>query len=137
MGGLAAVHRAETQPAKAVELYEITLEKRRKTQGPNHPDTLWSRATLARALNGQGKYAEADTQFRDVIKIQEKVEGPESSDTLDSYYYFAFGLKRQNKLEEAKEFARRAAEGARKVLGLDHPSTQKYTELLQELKTPR
>jgi class 3 adenylate cyclase len=32
-------------------------------------------------------------------------------------------------------FARRAADGARKVLGPDHPSTHKYEELLAELQT--
>ncbi|HEU5313204.1 MAG TPA: tetratricopeptide repeat protein [Candidatus Udaeobacter sp.] len=36
--------------------------------------------------------------------------------------------------DEAKEFARRAAEGAHKVLGPDHPSTCKYEELLVDLE---
>src|SRR5690242_397582 len=96
-----------------------------------------SRNDLAVALDDQGKYGEAEAQFREVIKIQEEVEGPQHPSTLDSCYYFASGLKRQNKLQETKEFARRAAEGARKVLGPNHPSTQKYEKLLAELHAKR
>jgi len=94
-----------------------------------------SRATLARALYGQGKYPEAEADFREVIRLQEKALEPQHPQTLDSYYYFASGLKSQNKLGEAKEFARRAAEGARKVLGPNHPSTRKYEKLLADLET--
>ena len=58
----------------------------------------------------------------------------ENPDTLDSCYYFASGLTHRGKTEEAKEFARRAAEGARKVLGPGHPSTRKYEKLLADLE---
>jgi len=72
-----------------------------------------------------------------VIKTQEKVEGPENPYTLDSYYNFASGLRRQNKLQEAEVFARRAAEGARKALGPNHPSTQEYEKLLADLEAKK
>jgi hypothetical protein len=69
-----------------------------------------------------------------VIRLQEKVLGPENPDTLDSCYYFASGLTHRGKIQEAKDFARRAAEGARKVLSPNHPSTRKYEKLLQDLE---
>ena len=59
--------------------------------------------------------------------------GPENPDTLDSCYYFASSLTHRGKIQEAKEFAQRAAEGARKVLSPNHPSTRKYEKLLQDL----
>jgi hypothetical protein len=49
--------------------------------GPEHPDTLMTRNNLAIALNEQGKYAEAETQDRELIKLYEKVLGPEHPDT--------------------------------------------------------
>jgi len=36
--------------------------------------------------------------------------------------------------EEAKKFARRAVEGARKVLGAKHPHMQEYEKLLADLE---
>jgi len=60
--------------------------------------------------------------------------GRENPDTLDSCYYFASGLTHRGKIQEAKEFARRAAEGARKVLGPEHPSTGKYEKLWGDLE---
>jgi len=108
----------------------ITLEE--KVLGPEHTDTLTSRSGLAKTLLAEGKDAEAD--IREVIRLQERVLGPENPDTLDSCYYFASGLTHRGKTEEAKEFARRAAEGARKVLGPGHPSTRKYEKLLADLE---
>jgi hypothetical protein len=56
---------------------------------------------------------------------------------LESCYDFACDLEHQGKIQEAKEFARRAAEGARKVLGADHPKTKKYEKLLVDLEEKR
>jgi tetratricopeptide (TPR) repeat protein len=103
--------------------------------GPEHPETLESRSKLARALLALGKDAEAE--MRDVIKLREKVLGPEHPDLLQSCYDFAAGLKGQGKIQEAKKCALRAAEGARKTLGREHPDTMKYEKLLQELEAQR
>jgi hypothetical protein len=65
---------------------------------------------------------------------EEKVLGPEHTVTLDASYDFAFGLQGQGKLPEAKDFARRAVQGARKVLGAEHPDTKRYEKLLAELE---
>jgi len=108
----------------------ITLEE--KILGPEHTDTLASRSALAKTLLAEGK--DAETDFREVIRLQEKVLGPENPDTLDSCYYFASGLTHRGRIQEAKEFARRAADGGRKVLGPDHPSTRKYEKLLADLE---
>jgi hypothetical protein len=42
-------------------------------------------------------------------------------------------LRSESQIQEASAFARRAADGARKVLGPDHPDTKKYDQLYQEL----
>src|SRR5438132_7995699 len=79
------------------------------------------------------KGKEWEAEMREVIKLQEKVVGPEHPNTLESCYDFGVALQRQGRIKEAKEFATRAAEGARKVLGPDHPATQKYEKLLADL----
>ena len=88
---------------------------------------------LAVARDDEGKYAEAEAELRSILKIQEKVIGAEDFDVLLIFPSRCLSESRE-KIAEAKEFAQQAVEGARKVLGLDHPSTQKYTKLLQELK---
>jgi hypothetical protein len=42
-------------------------------------------------------------------------------------------LRAEGKTREAKTFAQRAADGALKVLGPEHPDTKKYEQLRQEL----
>jgi hypothetical protein len=69
------------------------------------------------------------------LKLAEKLRGPEHPETLEACYDLAGDLAREGKISEAKEFARRAAETARKTLGPTHPSTQKYTAFLTELET--
>ena len=121
--------------AEAEAEYRSVIQLREKALGPEHPDTLASRSGLAKTLMAEGKDAEAE--MREVIKLEEKVIGREHPDTLGSYYDFASGLRSRGKIQEAREFARRAADGARKVLGPDHPSTREYENLLQELEAKR
>jgi tetratricopeptide (TPR) repeat protein len=121
--------------AEAEAEYRSVAKLREKLLGPEHPQTLASRSSLAKTLLAEGKDAEAD--MREVIRLREKVIGADHPDTLESCYDFASGLRHGGKIEEAKEFARRAAEGARKVLGPGHPSTRKYEKLLADLESKR
>jgi hypothetical protein len=90
---------------------------------------------FANALFNQGKYAAAEPEYREVLRVAEKLRGPDHIETLDARYDLAGNLARQNKLPEAKQLARGAADRARKVLGPDHPATQKYTKFLADLET--
>jgi hypothetical protein len=58
---------------------------------------------------------------------------PEHPQTLRTCFDLAICLRSENELQEASGFAQRAADGARKVLGPDHPDTKKYEQLRQEL----
>jgi hypothetical protein len=82
---------------------------------------------------GQGRYAEAETEYRATLKLQEKVLGLEHPDTLRSCFSLAVCLRSESQFQEATAFAQRAADGARKVLGPEHRNTKKYEQLLQEL----
>jgi hypothetical protein len=67
--------------------------------------------------------------------VAEKVRGAEHAATLEARYDLAGALARLGKLPEAKQLARRAADSARKTLGPNHATTQKYTTFLTELET--
>jgi tetratricopeptide (TPR) repeat protein len=126
---------AEGKYAEAEAEYRRVIKQGEKVIDPEDPMTLNSRRGLAKTLIDQGEDAEAD--MREVIRLQEKVIGRDHSDTLESCYNLASGLKHRGKVEEAKQFAVRAAEGARRVLGPDHPSTRKYEKLLVDLESRR
>ena len=68
-------------------------------------------------------HAEAETEYRPVIKLREKVLGVEHPDTLQTCFNLAGCLRAESKMQEAKAFAKRAAEGALRVLGPENPLT--------------
>ena len=81
----------------------------------------------------QGVNAYAETEYRSVLKLREKVLGLEHPDTLGTCFDLAVCLRVENKIQEANAFAQRAADGANKVLGPEHPDTKKYDQLKEEL----
>ena len=59
--------------------------------------------------------------------------GVEHPDTLQTCFNLATCLRDEGKASEAKALAQRAADGARKSLGPEHPDTKKYEQLRDEL----
>ena len=96
---------------------------------------LESRTLFANTLRDQGKYAEAEAQYKQVIEAEEKVLGPEHRDTLNACYNLAYQLGQQGKRDQAKALAERAAKGAAKVLGVNDPLTREYAKFLEELES--
>jgi hypothetical protein len=128
---LAAVLEGEGKYAEAESQFRDLIKIEEKVVGVDNPLTLSSRNGLARTLMSQGK--DADAEMRKIIALREKLVGATHPDTLESCYDFARGLFKQNKVAEAKTFAQRAVDGARKVLGANHPSTQKYEKLVADV----
>ena len=109
----------------------IGLEE--KALGPEDLATLNSRGNLAVALIGQEKFPKPKIEYNDVLKLMERVLGFEHPDTLsytsqDCYRFVASKQEwRSNRDRQGAE------ERARKALGPDNPSTQKYAQLVQDL----
>jgi hypothetical protein len=57
------------------------------------------------------------------------VTGPENPDTLSTCFDLAVCLRSESEIPEDGTFARRAAEGALRVLGPENPNTKKYEQL--------
>ncbi|MEY2557914.1 MAG: eukaryotic-like serine/threonine-protein kinase [Verrucomicrobiota bacterium] len=98
---------------------------------------LASRMLLANTLRDQQKYAEAEAEYKLVIAVDEKLLGSEYRDTLDVYYNFAYQLGQIGRIPEAELFAARAARGAPKAWGINHPKTRKYAAFLTALENGR
>ena len=78
---------------------------------------------IAYVLGEQGKYAEAETEFRTVIKLVEKVLGTEHPETLSVRSELAAMLGDQGKYAEAESEDRTVIKLQEKVLGPEHPQT--------------
>jgi tetratricopeptide (TPR) repeat protein len=99
------------------------LKERERALGPEDPDTLASRNTLAIALDQQGNYPEAEKEYRIVMKLREKVLGPEHPDTLMTRFCLATALDHQGKYPEAEKECRDVMKLRGKILGPEHPDT--------------
>ena len=68
--------------------------------GPEHPYTLMSMSNLARVLDNQGRYEEADAMHRETLAQRKKVLGPEHPSTLTSMGNLQSVLERQRRHKE-------------------------------------
>ncbi|MBP1781882.1 tetratricopeptide (TPR) repeat protein [Micromonospora sp. HB375] len=96
----------------------------------DHPDvdtndlhTLQVRHTLASALHSQGRYAEAEIEYREVLAIQTRVLGAEHPDTLRTRYGLANVLDSQGRYAEAEIEYCEVLVASSRVLGAEHPDT--------------
>lgn len=97
--------------------------------GPEHPETLKSRDSLAFALQTRRKYAEAEQEQRAVLAIRERLLGADHPEVLADCYTLAAHLLEARKLPDALAFAQRAENGFRKIRGSTDGSTQDCEEL--------
>ena len=108
---------------QAIAVGEPLAEDLERLLGPDHPDTLNSRNSLAAAYLAAGRIAEAIPLFEQILAVQQRMLGPDDPETLIS----------QNNLASAYQDAGRTAEAIRlyelnleireRLLGPDHPST--------------
>ena len=108
---------------EAEEVLRKVVETREQALGPEHADTLRSRARVAYAQYRQGKYNEAIAGMRGIVAQAEKVMGPERPDTLLARNGLAIALDNGGKPAEAEAEHRRILAVREKVLGPDHPDT--------------
>lgn len=77
------------------------METSRRVLGEEHPSTLTSMANLASTYRSQGRWAEAEQMFVQVMETRKRVLGEEHPDTLGSMNNLAFALKEQHREGEA------------------------------------
>jgi CHAT domain-containing protein/Tfp pilus assembly protein PilF len=86
-------------------------------------DTAIKYNQRATDLTGQGKHAEAEPLFRQVLEIRRRVQGEDHPDTATAYNNLASSLTDQGKYAEAGRLLKQALAIRRRVLGADHLDT--------------
>ena len=100
----------------AVDLLDETL-------GPDHPDTLAARNSLAHAYRSAGRLKEAIPLFERSLADCERVLGPNRPDTLTSRNNLAHVYQSAGRLGQAIPLFERNLDDRERVLGSDHPDT--------------
>ena len=91
--------------------------------GPDHPDTLNSRNSLAAAYLAAGRVAEAIPLFEQILAVRQRMLGPGDSETLISQNNLASAYQDAGRTAEAIRLYELNLEMRERLLGPDHPST--------------
>jgi len=91
--------------------------------GPEHPDTLNCRNSLAAAYTAAGRVAEAVPIFEQTLSVRERTLGPDHPDTLNSQNNLAIAYQDTGRVAEAIPLFERTLAARERVLGANHRST--------------
>ena len=91
--------------------------------GPDHPDTLASRNSLAGAYRDAGRLDKAITLYEQNLEDSIRVLGPDHPDTLTARNTLAGAYRAASRLDEAITLYEQVFSGRSRVLGPDHRST--------------
>ena len=101
--------------------------------GPDHPDKLISRGSLAEAYLGAGRLDEAINLHTANLPAEERLLGPDHPATLSTRTNFAFALQMAGRPEEAIALHEKNLAYQESLLGHDHPDTQRSRRYLAGL----
>jgi eukaryotic-like serine/threonine-protein kinase len=107
---------AQLQLERSVGLYAATL-------GPDHPETLRSKSSLAYLYGAQGKYEQAEPLSQEVVRGQTAKLGADHPDTLTSKNNLAQQYRALKKYDQAEPLYLEVVRADTAKLGADHPET--------------
>jgi tetratricopeptide (TPR) repeat protein len=91
--------------------------------GPDHPDTMNARNSLAAAYQAVGRVAEAIPLFEQTLLGRERQLGPDHPDTLTSRNNLANAYQDAGRIAEAIPLHEQTLAACERLLGADDPST--------------
>ena len=109
--------------SQAIALGEPLAEDLERLLGPDHPDTLNSRNSLAAAYLAAGRIAEAIPLFEQILAARQRILGPDDPETLISQNNLASAYQDADRTAEAIRLYELNLEIRERLLGPDHPST--------------
>jgi tetratricopeptide (TPR) repeat protein len=91
--------------------------------GPEHPDTLNARNSLAAAYQAAGRAAEAIPLFEQTLAGRERLLGPDHPDTTRSRNDLVGAYRNAGRATEALPLLEQVLAARERILGIDHPGT--------------
>jgi len=120
---LGATYRALGAFERARPHLEQAVELRRELRGPEHPETLSSRAALAGLTGDEGRLEEGEAQLREVLELRRAVLGPDHLDTVESLQSLASLLELRGRYDEAEPALAEVVERLTSTVGADDDRT--------------
>jgi tetratricopeptide (TPR) repeat protein len=106
---------------QAITIGERLAADQARLLGPDHPDTLSSRDSLAVAYQAAGRTAEAITLHEQALAARERVLDPDHPDTLSSRNNLALAYQAAGRTAEAITLHEQNLATRKRVLDPDHP----------------
>ncbi len=114
----------------AIAIGEPLIADLERVLGPDHPDTLNARNSLAAAYQAAGRAADAIPLFEHILVAQQRVLGPKHPDTLTSQNNLAATYQDVGRFAEAILLFELTLAARERLLGPDHPDTMRLTDNL-------
>ena len=108
---------------QAIAVGELLTADLERVLGPDHPDTLNSRNSLAAAYQAAGRAAEAILLFEQTLAARERLLGADHPDSLTSQNNLAAAYQDAGRAAEAILLFKQTLAARERLLGADHPST--------------
>jgi len=109
--------------AQAIAVGEPLTADLEQALGPDHPDTLNARNSLAAAHQAAGRPAEAIPLFEQTLAVRGRLLGPDHPDTLTTQNNLAAAYQDAGRADEARQLFELTLAAKERLLGADHPST--------------
>ena len=108
---------------QAIAVGEPLARDLERLLGPDHPDTLNSRNSLAAAYLAAGRVTEAVPLFEQTLAVRQRMLGPDDPETLTSQNNLASAYQDAGRDAEAIRLYEMNLEVRERLLGPDHPDT--------------
>ena len=109
--------------AQAIAVGEPLAHDLERLLGPDHPDTLNSRNSLAAAYLAAGRVAEAIPLFEQTLAVRQRMLGPDDAETLTSQNNLASAYQDAGRIAEAIRLYEMNLEARERLLDPDDRST--------------
>ncbi|MFL6117136.1 MAG: tetratricopeptide repeat protein [Catenulispora sp.] len=115
--------RQQANPVAGIRIATCSLAGKLQHHGPDHPDTLSARHSLADAYESVGDLARAISLLEQTYEDRVRVLGGDHPDTLASRNDLAYTYASAGDLARATPLLEQTLEDRVRVLGSDHPDT--------------
>ena len=109
--------------SQAIAIGESLTSDLETLLGPDDPDTLNSRNSLAAAYLAAGRTAQAIPLFEQILAVRQRLLGPGHPDTLTSQNNLAAAYQDAGRVAEAIQVYEQTLAVRERLLGVGHPST--------------
>jgi tetratricopeptide (TPR) repeat protein len=108
---------------QAVAAGEPLIADLERVLGPDHPETLNARNSVAAAYQAAGRSAEGIALFERILVSRQRLLGPDHPDTMTSQSNLAAAYQNAGRATEAVLLFELTLANRERLLGADHPST--------------